>query len=539
MQECSKSQKYVVLDVETTGLDFRKDRVITCSISKGEGTSIFYFPDKQEEVSALLADSSQLLVGHNIKFDLKFLSHSNVVDYTKHELFDTMVGFWLLEPKRHSMGLKKIARDLFNSNPVTIDRTKVSQLSLFGELDKYCESDIYYTNLLYKYLIAKFEKNPHEKNLFYEIEMPYLKVLINMEMAGVRIDTEFLGQQKAKLTKDILKKADEAFAIAGQVFNINSSQQIAGLIFGNPKNSADNAALTEVDSPLAKKILEYRKLFKLYSGFVAPLSENTDGIIHCDFIQTGTVTSRLASSNPNLQNIPSGLFRKLFIAREGKKLIVSDFSSLELRVLAHLIKDITRKKSILVDAIEKNLDPHTVMASYLLNKKEISKEERKFAKTITFGIIYGMNYHKLSERLEISEDEAINLLGKYYSIFPEIKEVQYYFTSSAKCKGYVENPFGFKRWFGPEDKINTEATNAVIQSTAAYITKSAQLKLMQDNPEVQQLIQVHDELVCEVDEKYLEDGKRAVTAAMENAVDLSVPLVASTGVGDNWYEAKA
>jgi len=531
------TERTLSLDTETTGLSLAKDRVIVAAFSTGQETVSFNFPQQFSQAKQLLERGFETLVGFNLKFDLKFLIKEGL-RFENYNPFDSMVAYWLLSESGRNKGLKPLVREILGVNPLAMDRANISQLALFDSVEAYCRSDAYYSYLIYLYYKNKLEKTPRLKTLFYEVEMPFLKVLTAMESRGIMIDVELLRQMSKDIERNILpKQMYKCYELAGTHFNINSNKQLSQLLFPktHKQQSVGKAVLEELDNPLAKAVLEYRKTFKLLSSFILPFLRSGQEVIYCDFLQTGTVTSRLASRNPNLQNIPANELRKIFIPRPGYRMLVADYSSLELRVLAHLIKCITKKPSVLVQAIEAGEDAHTVMASQFLNKTKISKEERRYAKTITFGVIYGMRPHGLAKRLNIEYDEAVNLYHRYMRTFPEIKQIQDYFIEEGTYNKYVENIFGYRRRFRENDSVETEATNAVIQSTAAYIMKLAQIKLYEEHPDIYQLIQVHDEVVAETKDP---EGLKKLKETMETATSLKVPLVANAAEVNNWYEGK-
>lgn len=573
-------QKSVCFDTETTGLDVFSADLVGLSFCFREGEAYFVtLPDNREEATKILNEfkafflSEQIeKIGHNMKFDLLMLSNYGID--VKGKLFDTMIAHYLLQPElRHGMDyLAEIYlhyhtihyEDLVGAkgkNQLDIRNVEISKLT------EYAAEDADVTFRLKQILEKELAANELEK-LFYEIEMPLMKVLVIMEKTGVRIDSEALRQSSEILTENMLKLEKEIYEMAGGEFNINSPVQVGEVLFdrlhlddkakktktGQYSTSEDVLEKLRHKHPIVDKILEYRGLKKLLSTYIDALPQlihPKTGKIHTSYNQTNTATGRLSSSNPNLQNIPirdelGKEIRKAFIPEENSLFLSADYSQIELRVMAHLSND-----QNMIEAFRNGLDIHAATAAkiYKVPLEKVTPEMRRHAKTANFGIIYGISAFGLAERLGISRTEAKTLIDEYFLAYPQIKTYIESAIKKAKENGYVETLLGRKRFLPDINSQNSvvrgfaerNAVNAPIQGSAADIIKIAmvniQRKLEKENLQAKMILQVHDELNFTVPVNELETVRKLVVYEMEHAFPLSVPLIVDCGVGNNWLEA--
>jgi len=434
-------------------------------------------------------------------------------------------------------------------------------------LCKYAAEDADITFQLKQILEGELKENGLE-NLFYEIEMPLLRVLSIMERNGVRIDSEALRQSSEILTAELLVIEKEIHDLVGFSFNVSSPAQVGEILFdrlklddkakktktGQYSTSEDILEKIRSKHPIIGKILDFRGLKKLLSTYIdaLPLLINQrTGKVHTSFNQTVAATGRLSSTNPNLQNIPirdaqGKEIRKAFIPDDGCVFLSADYSQIELRIMAHLSGD----KNML-DAFNSGLDIHTATAAkiYKIPVEEVTSDMRRKAKTANFGIIYGISTFGLSERLTIPRAEAKELIDGYFATYPDVKRYMDECIQRAKENGYVETIFGRKRFLSDINSQNSvvrgfaerNAINAPIQGSAADIIKIAmvniQKRLFAENLQTKMTMQVHDELNFTVPEVEIEQARKVVVEEMENVLKLKVPLIADCGVGKNWLEA--
>jgi DNA polymerase-1 len=573
-------QKSVCFDTETTGLDVFSADLVGLSFCFREGEAYFVtLPDNREEATKILNEFKAFFVseqiekiGHNMKFDLLMLSNYGID--VKGKLFDTMIAHYLLQPElRHGMDyLAEIYlhyhtihyEDLVGAkgkNQLDIRNVEISKLT------EYAAEDADVTFRLKQILEKELATNELEK-LFYEIEMPLMKVLVVMEKTGVRIDSEALRQSSEILTENMLKLEKEIYEMAGGEFNINSPVQVGEVLFdrlhlddkakktktGQYSTSEDVLEKLRHKHPIVDKILEYRGLKKLLSTYIDALPQlihPKTGKIHTSYNQTNTATGRLSSSNPNLQNIPirdelGKEIRKAFIPEENSLFLSADYSQIELRVMAHLSND-----QNMIEAFRNGLDIHAATAAkiYKVPLEQVTSEMRRHAKTANFGIIYGISAFGLAERLGISRTEAKTLIDEYFLAYPQIKTYIESAIKKAKENGYVETLLGRKRFLPDINSQNSvvrgfaerNAVNAPIQGSAADIIKIAmvniQRKLEKENLQAKMILQVHDELNFTVPVNELETVRELVVYEMEHAFPLNVPLIVDCGVGNNWLEA--
>ena len=574
------SVKEFCFDTETTSVDSISAELVGISFAI-EPHKAFYvpFPDDKKAAQCLAQKFKPVFenkhirkIGQNIKFDLIVLKNYDIT--LAGDLFDTMIAHYLINPElRH--GMDYMAEVMLQYQTIHIEeligQKGKNQLSMqqvpIDKITEYACEDADITLQLKNRLEPQIEGDKMKK-LFYEIEMPLVNVLAQMEINGVMIDDFALAQSSQTMTNELLKIEHEIKKLAGKELNINSPKQIGELLFENLK-IAEKAKKTKTGQyvtdeetlekmrgkhPVIEKILEYRGLKKLLSTYIdalpALINKKTNKI-HTSFNQTVTATGRLSSSNPNLQNIPirdekGKEIRKAFIASENCVFLSADYSQVELRIMAHLSKDANMTKAFLL-----NHDIHAATAAniYKIPIEQVTSEMRRKAKTANFGIIYGISVFGLAERLNIPRSEAKELIDGYFETFPMIKTYMDKCIENAREKGFVETIFGRKRYLPDINSHNANvrgfaernAINAPIQGSAADIIKIAMVRISkriaEENLKSQMILQVHDELNFNVPVDEIETLKHLVREEMEQACSLQVPLKVDIGIGNNWLEA--
>jgi len=567
-------------DTETTSLDPLNTSLVAIAFSwqKGSG-SMLWIPPERDEAGKLLEPLRSVFederigkTGQNIKFDIQVLAGYGIT--VRGPLFDTMIAHYLLEPDmRHNMDL--LSARYLGYEPVHIEE-------LIGErgprqknmrdvdrvlLKEYAAEDADITWQLKEVFEPQLRKKDLDR-LAYDIEMPLISVLATMERDGVMLDSDVLDRYAVSLREEIIRLEEEIYKLAGQEFNISSPKQLGDILFVRLKLD-DNARLTKTKQyrtdeevlqrltakhPVVGKVLEYRGLKKLLSTYVEALpglADQETGRVHTTYNQAVASTGRLSSTNPNLQNIPvrdaeGREIRKAFIPAGGKIFLSADYSQIELRLMAHLSGD----EAMISDFLS-GQDIHSATAAKIFNvvPGEVTREMRAKAKTANFGIIYGISAFGLSERLTIGRKEAKELIDGYFSSYPGVKAYMEESIRRAREQGYVTTMFGRRRYLPDIHSRNhvvrgnaeRNAINAPIQGSAADIIKIAMVKiagkLEKEIPEAKMILQVHDELIFEVDAASVEKLRSVVVEEMKGAADLKVPLDVDTGTGNNWLEA--
>jgi DNA polymerase I len=568
-------------DTETTGVNPHKAKLSGMSFSAEKSKAYYVMmpedeDEKKEVISEfrnVLEDTGKMKIGQNIKYDILVMRYHGI--NVKGKLFDTMIAHYLLHPElRHNMDY--MADTILNYQPISLEsligkkgkkQKKITDIPV-EKVKDYAAEDADVTLQLKEALEPQLKKEKLD-TLFYDVEMPLVYVLTDMEYVGVYLDTKQLEKLSYKLknTLDAIEK--EIHDMAGVEFNINSPKQLGEVLFDRlkitdkpPKTKTKQYSTSEETlqklsdkHPVIEKILEYRSVKKLLSTYVEALpkliNEKT-GRIHTSFNQTVAATGRLSSNNPNLQNIPireerGREIRKAFSATSDDYLFLSaDYSQIELRLMSHMSGDKHMKT-----AFRENEDVHAATAAKIFKKdvSDVSGDERSKAKTANFGIMYGISAFGLSQRLNIPRTEAKSLIEEYFENFPAVKKFMNDSIEKARNKGYVETLMGRKRYLPDINSRNAtvrgmaerNAINAPLQGSAADIIKVAMIniynRIFDEELKARMNLQVHDELnfECPVDEK----GKLAeiVKYEMENAVHLSVPLTVELGTGKNWLEA--
>ena len=574
-------QKEVCFDTETTSLNELEAELVGMAFSweKHKGYYVL-FPESKELTQEILEifrpffeNSSITKIGQNLKYDIKVLAKYNI--QVLGNLFDTMIAHYLLNPDaKHNMDI--LSENYLHYSPISIEtligKKGKGQLSMRQvppqEQKEYAVEDTDVTLQLKNIFEQQLQKYNAEK-LFSQIESPLVQVLADMELEGIRIDVPFLKSLSDDIEKDIFSLQQAVYEQAGETFNLSSPKQLGDILFeklkliSKPKKTKTGQYATseEILSELAPKhkivanVLEYRQLQKLQSTYIDALPKevnSTTGRVHTTYMQAVTATGRLSSNNPNLQNIPirterGQQIRKAFVPRnEDYTLLSADYSQIELRVIAAL----SREKNM-IEAFLQNQDIHRSTAAKVFNVdiQSVTREQRSHAKTVNFGIIYGVSAFGLSNQTELSRTESKELIDTYYQTYPQLKvfiDKQIHF---ARENRYVETILGRRRYLPDINSRNQvvrgaaerNAVNAPIQGSAADIIKIAMINiynLLKDNKlKTKMLLQVHDELIFDVPKNELDFVKPLIKKTMEEAYQFAVPLVVDLGVGKNWLEA--
>ncbi|MDF1861172.1 MAG: DNA polymerase I [Verrucomicrobiales bacterium] len=579
-------------DLETTSLDEKTTRIIGLAFSWKEHEGVYVeVPEGAagdaivEEFRDVFANTKIEKIGHNLKFDIGVLQWQGFTVATP--VFDTMLAHSLIEPdQRHKMDY--LAESMLGYTPISYDSVfgkqaeKTGQMNLFDEAEmsgsgpdfeaiaQYACEDADVTWQLAVLLKEKVKELDQEKVL-YKIECPLVPVLVAMEVEGIRVDPDTLGEIGVLLGGRIEALQKAVYEEAGTEFNLNSPKQVGEILFDKlnlvekPKKTktgqykTDEQTLTSLSAShkIVRDMLSYREAAKLKSTYVDALPESIfpgTGRIHTTFHQLMTATGRLASNNPNLQNIPirsdqGREIRRAFVPRnEEFTLLAADYSQVELRVMASLCKD-----PAMMEAFQNNQDIHTTTAARVfgVTDDEVTSDMRRTAKMVNFGIIYGISAFGLSQRLngEVSRSEASDIIGEYFRQYPGVKDFQERTIEQAKTDGYVETLTGRRRYLRDIDSRNgmirsaaeRTAINTPIQGTAADMIKIAMVKvaalLQEGNYQTRMLLQVHDELVFDLHKEEVDTVVPAIETAMKDALPLSVPIVVESGTGENWLEA--
>ena len=575
-----RTKEILSLDTETTSTNAIDAELVGLSFSVKEFEAFYIpIPPNREEALKIVnifkpayEDAKILKVGQNIKYDYEILKHYGVE--IKGAMFDTMLAHYLIQPElRHNMDY--MAEVYLNYQTIHIDeiiglRGK-NQRSMrdipYVDVYEYACEDADVTLRLKNILEPKLKESNVEK-LFWEIEMPLVPVLAEMEMNGVCLDTNALKETSQIFTQRMLEYERQIYELAGETFNISSPKQVGDILFGKmkiidkPKKTKTGQYVTSEEilqqlkskSPIVSAILNYRGLKKLLSTYIDALPKlinSRTGHIHTSFNQAITATGRLSSSDPNLQNIPvrgedGKEIRKCFIPEPGCLFFSADYSQIELRVMAHLSGD-----ENMIEVFREGKDLHAATAATIYKKdiSEVTRDERSKSKQANFGIIYGITVFGLAERLEISRDEAKRLIDGYFETFPKVKEYMEAAKEIARQHGYAETIFNRRRYLPDINSHNAvvrnfaerNAINAPIQGSAADIIKVAMVRIYNrmkaEGLQSKMILQVHDELNFSVIPEEKERMERLVMEEMQGAYVLRVPLVADAGWGKNWLEA--
>ncbi|MEM8520576.1 DNA polymerase I [Flavobacterium sp. PL12] len=577
-----QNQTSVCFDTETTGLNALHAELVGISFSWEKGKAFYIpFPENQEEAQ-ILADKLKPFfenesiekIGQNIKYDLKVLTKYGI--RIKGKLFDTMIAHYLINPDmRHNMDI--LSETYLKYAPKSIEdligKKGKNQKSMrdvaLEEVKEYAAEDADVTLQLSTVFSPILDK-AETKKLFEEIEIPLIPVLAAMELEGINLDVAFLAAMSDEMAKESNALEQKIYETAGETFNLASPKQLGDVLFDKMKIGGAKQKKTKTgqyatgeevlsflanDNEIVRDILEWRQMVKLQSTYIDALPNQVDeitGRVHTDYMQTVAATGRLSSTNPNLQNIPirtekGRLIRKAFIARDENYTILSaDYSQIELRIIAALSGE-----ENMILAFKNNEDIHKSTAAKVFNVplEEVSKEQRSNAKTVNFGIIYGVSAFGLSNQTSLSRKESADLIEAYYATYPKLKSYMAEQVDFARENGYVQTVLGRRRYLKDINSANMmvksgaerNAVNAPIQGSAADIIKIAMInihkKLSEENWKSKMLLQVHDELVFDVHNSELEKIQPMIKFEMENAFKLDVPLDVEIGMGKNWLEA--
>jgi DNA polymerase I len=575
----------VALDTETDSLDHLRARIVGISLATEPGRAAYIplrhnYPGAPEQLpldevlarlKPWLEDASRLKLGQNIKYDQHvFANHGiNVRGYAH----DTMLQSYVLEAHKPH-GLESLAERHLGRKGLSYEDLcgKGANQILFAQVDvqratEYSGEDSEMALQVHRTLWPQIENEPGLRHVYERIELPVSTVLKRIERNGVLIDADVLARQSQQLAERMVALEQEAYAIAGQPFNLGSPKQIGDILFtklGLPvkKKTASGAPSTDeevlqelaADYPLPARILDHRSLAKLKGTYTdkLPLMVNPDtGRVHTNYAQAVAVTGRLSSNDPNLQNIPirtteGRRVREAFIAPPGHVIVSADYSQIELRIMAHISGD-----EGLLRAFAEGIDVHRATASEVFSVPvaEVSSEQRRYAKVINFGLIYGMGAFGLASNLGIEQKAARDYIDRYFARFSGVKRYMDETRVSAKAKGYVETVFGRRLWLpeinsgnGPRKAgAERQAINAPMQGTAADLIKLAMIEVqrtLDDERRASRMVmQVHDELVLEVPDAELPWAREAIPRLMAGVAQLKVPLLAEVGVGPNWDQA--
>ena len=573
-------QNSVCFDTETTGLKALEVELIGIAFSFEIGKGYYVsFPENQEETASILEEFRPFFeskiekIGHNLKYDIKVLSNYKMP--VKGKLFDTMIAHYLINPDmRHTMDM--LAETYLNYQPVSITeligKNGKNQLSMrvvpIAEQTEYAVEDADVTLQLKEHFTKELESGNVTK-LFSDIELPLVSVLTAMEIEGINLNSNFLKELSVALTDDIIRLEKSIYEQAGEEFNIASPKQLGIVLFenmqlvakpkktktGQYKTGEDILSFLAKDHQIIRDIQEYRQYKKLQSTYVDALPNEVNpntGRIHTQYMQAVAATGRLSSNNPNLQNIPIRTergreVRKAFIPRnENYVLLAADYSQIELRIIAALSEE-----ENMINAFKNGEDIHASTAAKVFNipLNEVTREQRSNAKTVNFGIVYGVSAFGLSNQTDLSRSEAKELIDTYYETYPKLKAYMSAQVDFAREHGYVETVLKRRRYLKDINSRNAmvrsgaerNAVNAPIQGSAADIIKLAMIHIYnrfeKEQFKSKMLLQVHDELVFDVHKDELEIIKPIIKYEMENAFKMAVPLDVEIGLGKNWLEA--
>lgn len=572
-------------DTETTALNPVRADLVGLSFAWKPGEA-YYLPVRAavgkvlsaglvvEKLQPLLTDPSIKKVGHNLKYDLLVLRQLGMV--VEGVDFDTMIADFLLEPLRRRHSLDALAKSLLNHEMIPItdligrgrDQITMDQLDT-RRVCEYAAEDADFTWRLYEYLAPRIQGS-HLEPLFRETEMPLVEVLAEMEHHGISLDVDLLARLSGEMTERLEELTCEVYEVAGRPFNIDSTQQLAAVLFDElgfkpvrktkTGRSTDAATLqtlvTQQDNPLPKFVLEYRELAKLKSTYTDTLPKMVNprtGRVHATFNQTGAVTGRLSSSDPNLQNIPirkpiGRRIREAIIAGDADSvLMTADYSQVELRLLAHFCRD-----EGLLEAFQSGQDIHRSVAAEVnhVSLEEVTPAQRSAAKAVNFGIIYGQSAFGLARTLSIAVGDARTFIDRYFKRYPRIRRFIDQCVSDARERGYAETILGRRRPIPELQSRNRAeislgerlAVNTVVQGSAADLIKRAMIDLHREQRSgrlsARMLIQVHDELVFELPRRDVEPAADVIRSKMETPIDLDVPIVVDVAWGVTWAQSK-
>ncbi|WP_434566439.1 DNA polymerase I [Vibrio chagasii] len=582
-----KAAEVFAFDTETDSLDYMVANLVGLSFATEEGVAAYvpvahdYLDAPQqldrdwvlEQLKPILEDDAQAKVGQNLKYDMSILARYGIeMKGIKH---DTMLASYVFNSVGGKHDMDSLALRFLQHSCISFEQIAgkgkkqltFNQIEL-GEASPYAAEDADVTLRLHNRLIENIEQDEKLKAIYEEIEVPLIPVMSRIERTGVFVDDMLLGAQSQEIAVRLDELEQKAYEIAEQEFNMNSPKQLQAILFekmglpvikktpsGSPSTNEEVLQELALDYPLPKLIIEYRGLAKLKSTYTDKLPKMINaetGRVHTSYHQAVTATGRLSSTDPNLQNIPirneeGRRIRQAFVAQHGWKILAVDYSQIELRIMAHLSGD-----KALLEAFQQGKDIHAATAAEIIgvNIEDVTSEQRRRAKAVNFGLIYGMSAFGLAKQLGIPRGEAQHYMDTYFERYPGVMQYMEDTRSAASEQGFVETIYG-RRLHLPEIQSRNgmrrkaaerAAINAPMQGTAADIIKKAMLLVdewiqAEGDGRVKLLMQVHDELVFEVEESSLAEIESKVQELMESAADLDVPLVAEAGHGDNWDQA--
>lgn len=568
---------YVAFDTETTNIDVTKAKIIGFSFCYEEDKA-YYVPIAHsylgvgDQISKDVAKktieilSRYKLIFQNFKYDCQIIKNNFDIDLKLYA--DTMILSWMLDTSE-KIGMdyqvkKYFKHDMIAFSDVVKKGENFSNVIL-EDACKYAAEDALYTLKLFHKQLELFKERDEMEllNVAFELEFNFVYVLASMEQKGIKIDTSLLEEYKKESSLNLANLTKEIYDSCGVEFNIRSPKQVGTILFETLNLPATKKTKTGYSTDemvlnsligkhkIIELLLKYREADKLHSTYIEPLLElalkDENSRVFTSFLQTGTSTGRLSSKNPNLQNIPVGIdskiqIRRAFIAKDGYKLVGVDYSQIELRLLAHFSQD-----EALVDAFKKDLDIHYQTAVKIFGEEE-AKNKRAIAKTINFGLLYGMGSKKLADTLGISPKDAKAYIDSYFSAFKSVKDYFRFIEDGAINKGFVKTLLNRKRHFdfqGTNPMLKAaylrEAINTLFQGSAADLIKLAMIKIhlkYKDNSNISLLLQIHDELIFEIKDEYIEQFSNEIKVIMESIYKLNVPLKVSLGVANSWQDLK-
>ncbi|HEG1301600.1 TPA: DNA polymerase I, partial [Campylobacter jejuni] len=564
-------ESIIAFDTETTGLDTKEAKIVGFSFCMNENEA-FYVPlthnylgvgeqiSLQSAKKAIEVIFNHFVIGHNLKYDFKIIQNNFDLNLPQ-KYADTMILAWLKNPSLR-VNMDDLALRLFNYETLHFESlVKKGENFASVELEKACKyaaEDAYITLRFYLYFLKNLETPLLE--LAKNCEFDFIKIIMMMEENGIKLDTNALEILMKKFENEIKNLSEEIYTLCEDRFNLNSPKQMGDILFeklklpsgkkGKTGYSTDEKVLNILldKHPVIAKILDYRELAKLYSTYCEPLLKlalkDKNSRIYSSFLQTGTATGRLSSKDPNLQNIPAhGQYAKdyksCFVAKDGFSFISLDYSQIELRILAHFSED-----EKLLNAFANDEDIHARTAIMIFG--ESNYETRSVAKSINFGLIYGMGYKTLSQNLKIEANLAKSYIEKYFENFTSIKKYFEKVKNEAKQNGFIVTLSGRKRYFDFENAkpmqiamYERESINSILQGSAADVIKLAMLEINKElNGDKKLILQIHDELIFEVKDDLCENFVKKTRDIMENIVKLKVKLKTSSSIAKNWGDLK-
>ncbi|QEK36726.1 DNA polymerase I [Acinetobacter johnsonii] len=576
------TEKRFAFDTETTSLDYRVAQIVGFSVAF-DAQDAYYVPlahdyenapaqlDREQilaQIKPILEDGSVQKIGHHLKYDAHVLENHGIE--LKGWYFDTMLASYVLNAVATRHGMDDVSRLYLSHLTTTFEQVagKGAKQKTFNQIEietaaHYAAEDAHVTYRLFEVLDAKLQKHPELVNILHNVEMPVARVLTIMEENGIELDLGFLDQLGVEFANTMANLENQITELAGQSFNVSSPKQVGEILFdklglkGGKKTatgqySTSESVLEKIDHPITELILDYRGLSKLKSTYTDGLLKQANSDthrVHTSYHQALTATGRLSSTDPNLQNIPvreeiGRQIRKAFIAPQGRVLLAADYSQIELRLMAHFSQD-----EALVDAFNHGQDVHRRTAAEVLGValEDVTSDQRRQAKAVNFGLLYGMSEFGLTRQLGFSREESRGYIAKYFQRYPGVLDYMERTRQIAREQGFVETILG-RRLYTPDIMASNKmikqaaeraAINAPLQGSAADIIKMAMIAVDQMLPKDQakMLLQVHDELVFEVDESIADELASKLADVMQSVLQISVPLLVEVGKGRNWDEA--